>query len=632
MMEVTANGKTFNFPDGTSNDQIGEAIDEYFAGQVADRTSQFQAPPLQQETQPSVSSQLGQGILEAGRATAQAGVDVANIIPTVGDAIQSAAAWAGNKLGIGDGTYTPASRIQLPESLRPQTEAGQMAADILPFLINPASRAPAAAGNIAERVGNLAARATAESAVGSLAQNSNNQNLGQATEDTLKDLGINAGIGAGVRGVTSALGAGYRAIKGSIAPETEQAIKFAEQNNAPLMTTDVIRPGTFAGNSARALGEKIPITGTGAPRRAQQEARSELVQKYAQQFDTPSPDAIVQSLQRQTSKVKQAAGKRLTQVNVAMQSVGQIVPAQAVTAIDNEIGRLSRLGSAADTQTIGKLQTYRDELSKGADFGLLRDLRTQFRQDVKGDRAAWPNQSQASVNRVYSALTNDINQSVTDNLGPQIANRYKQANSVYANEAQQVNNTRLKNVLQKGDLTPEVVNNLLFSSKLSEVRVLYNSLDAKGKSAARASVIGKAFEKSGGSPDKFLNEATRLSGQTGILFKGQERQYLEGMKKYLESTRHAARSGVVTPTGQELFQIAVPAGVASDVVGTGGVGTATALSYGAVARAYESRVVRNAMLRLANTPRDSSAFESNLQAVGRAVSAAAQGVRSSEGN
>lgn len=33
MMEVTANGKTFNFPDGTSNEQIGDAIDEYFAGQ-----------------------------------------------------------------------------------------------------------------------------------------------------------------------------------------------------------------------------------------------------------------------------------------------------------------------------------------------------------------------------------------------------------------------------------------------------------------------------------------------------------------------------------------------------------------------------------------------------------------------
>jgi len=33
MMEVEANGKTFTFPDGTNNAQIGEAIDSYFGGQ-----------------------------------------------------------------------------------------------------------------------------------------------------------------------------------------------------------------------------------------------------------------------------------------------------------------------------------------------------------------------------------------------------------------------------------------------------------------------------------------------------------------------------------------------------------------------------------------------------------------------
>jgi len=34
MMKVTANGKTFTFPDGTSTEDIGAAIDEYFAGQA----------------------------------------------------------------------------------------------------------------------------------------------------------------------------------------------------------------------------------------------------------------------------------------------------------------------------------------------------------------------------------------------------------------------------------------------------------------------------------------------------------------------------------------------------------------------------------------------------------------------
>lgn len=436
-------------------------------------------------------------------------------------------------------------------------------------------------------------------------------------------VGLSGVLGTGGKAFENIVGAAARAIKGKMSPEAAEAVKFADANNAPLMTTDAVQPGTFSGRSAQALAEKIPVTGTGSLRRNQQEARSKLIQEYSESFAAPSPDEVVQSLQRQTSKVKQAAGKRMSEVDSAMQSVGTINPTQAITAIDNEMSRLARLGGAADTQTINKLQTYRDELVKGADFSLLRDLRTQFRQDVKGDRMVWPSQSQGAVNRVYDAMSKDINQSVSDNLGARVADRYRQANAAYAHEAQVVNNTRLKSVLQKGELTPEVANNLLFSNKKSEVQQLYRSLDSRGRNAARASVIGKAYEKSGGSPEKFLNEINRLSAQTGILFKGSEKQYLNGLKKYLEQTQRASRAGAVTPTGQELLQVGIPAGVAFDVV-NGGTATVAALSYGALARVYESKPIRNMMLRLANTPKGSTAYDRTISNISQAITALSQ--------
>lgn len=437
-------------------------------------------------------------------------------------------------------------------------------------------------------------------------------------------VGLSGVLGTGGKAFENIVGAAARAIKGKMSPEAAEAVKFADANNAPLMTTDAVQPGTFSGRSAQALAEKIPVTGTGSLRRNQQEARSKLIQEYSESFAAPLPDEVVQSLQRQTSKVKQAAGKRMSEVDSAMQSVGTINPTQAITAIDNEMSRLARLGGAADTQTINKLQTYRDELVKGADFSLLRGLRTQFRQDVKGDRMVWPSQSQGAVNRVYDAMSKDINQSVSDNLGARVADRYRQANAAYAHEAQVVNNTRLKSVLQKGELTPEVANNLLFSNKKSEVQQLYRSLDSRGRNAARASVIGKAYEKSGGSPEKFLNEINRLSAQTGILFKGSEKQYLNGLKKYLEQTQRASRAGTVTPTGQELLQVGIPAGVAFDVV-NGGTATVAALSYGALARVYESKPIRNMMLRLANTPKGSTAYDRLISKISQSVTAVSQG-------
>ncbi|HBC0345418.1 TPA: hypothetical protein I8P40_004456, partial [Salmonella enterica subsp. enterica serovar Napoli] len=58
-MKVTANGKTFTFPDGTSTEDIGAAIDEYFAGQAVQQqtVSQDSNEPAREE--PSLMQQAG---------------------------------------------------------------------------------------------------------------------------------------------------------------------------------------------------------------------------------------------------------------------------------------------------------------------------------------------------------------------------------------------------------------------------------------------------------------------------------------------------------------------------------------------------------------------------------------------
>ncbi|SUB82031.1 Uncharacterised protein [Pragia fontium] len=577
---------------------------------------QAQLPPQEQ----SILDDALLGVAEAGRGVAQAGVNVANIIPSVGDAIVSAGSWAGKLMGLGDGTYTPAMRLSLPDVLQPQTTAGKVAAQALPYLVNPTQGAARASTGIGARLTNLAA----ENVVGTLAENSNQAN----PEKLVSDLAVNAGISGAVRGVANVAGAGYRAARGQIAPEAQAAINFAEHNNAPLMTSDVIPPSTFAGRSAQAVGEKIPVTGTGAARRGQHAARSRLIDEFTEQFGPANHQEIIQSLERKTGAggyIREAAGNRLNRISQDMQNVGAIQPTNAINAIDAEIARLERLGGVSDQQTIARLREYRGELETGAEYNLLRDLRTQFRQDVRGDRTAWPNQSEAAVNRVYRELTRDLDNAVRDNLGDVTYAKYRQANAVYAREAEQAQRTRLKNVLQKGELTPEVVNNLLFSNKPSEVRRLYNSLDNVGRANARSAIIGKAYEKAGGSPDKFLNEVNRLGNQTGIFFRGQDRRYLQGLSTYLDNTRRAGKAGAVTPTGQEVLQFGLPAGIAADVVGSGGVATMSAAGYGALTRVYESEVARNTLLRLANTPKNSTVFERNLSAVSDAFSAAVKG-------
>lgn len=621
-----------------AGDQADAARQQFFSAYPTAATQQQPAtePSPQEQSQPGIASQLGSAAAETGRGLLQAGVNIANVPASMADAVSSAASWAGQKLGIGDGTYQLAPRVTTQGleqdfglqqgALTPQTTEGKIFAEALPYLTpagveSVAARAPSLAGRVAEGAGRL----LAENAVGSLASNSEQNN----PDKLATDLATGVALGGAVKGAGDLIGAGYRAAKGVIAPEAQQAIRFAEQQGVPLHTTDLLQPQGKVGSLAQGAAEGVPFVGTSGMRATQQEARSKLVQDFAGKFGDYDPAQIVSSLKSKSSGIRRAAGNRLESVKDQMSGVA-INPQKAIDQIDTEISKLNKLGGVSDDATITKLQAYRDELVQSGDNGPTRpldmeqlsNLRTQFRQDVKGERTVMPGRSEAAVNRVYSAMTGDLHDSIGKTLGNETLNKFKQANAVYADEANRLQNTRLKNVIMKGDLTPEVVNNMLFSKNKSEVSNLYRSVGEMGRAQMRNGIIGKAMEKSGGSPDQFLRQLNVLSNQTGITFKGADAGYIKGLKNYLEATNRAGKAGVTTPTGQQTIPFILGMGTISNpaVAAAGG-------GYGALARMYESKPVRNAMLKLANTPKGSSAFERNVQEVMRHVNAIAQGTK-----
>ncbi|MDM3071436.1 lytic transglycosylase domain-containing protein [Citrobacter sp. Cf224] len=622
---------------GNDAEQAKQAFYAAYPPPTTQQPAQQPQEPAQPQQQGGFMSDLGNAAAETGRGLLQAGVNLANIPASMADAVSSAGAWAGQKLGIGDGTYQPAPRVTTQGleqdfglqqgSLTPQTTEGKIFSEALPYLTPVgAERIAAQAPSIAGRVAQGASRLLAENAVGSLAANSERDN----PEALATDLGTGVVLGGAINQLGRAAGAAYRGIRGTIAPEAQQAIQFANAADVPLHTTDILQPNSRVGRMAQTTAENIPFAGTSTMRASQQEARSQLVDEFASRFGEYDPSIVVGSLKAKSSGIRRAAGNRLEQVQNAMAGVN-IQPSRAIQQIDNEIADLQKLGGAADKETISKLKVYRDELSRNAgasgpmamDLQQLSALRSQFRQDVKGERQALINRSEAAVNRVYNAMTGDIDSAIGKNLGNDTLRRYKQANAIYADEANKLQNTRLKNVIMKGDLTPEVVNNMLFSKNKSEVQNLYRSVGQVGRAQMRNGIIGKAMEKSGGSPDQFLRQVNLMSNQTGIAFKGRDAAYLKGLKNYLESTKRAGQAGVTTPTGQQTIPFILGIGSATNpaLIGAGG-------GYGLLARLYESEPARNAMLRLANTPRGSTAFEKALAEVERAVNSVAQGAKS----
>lgn len=231
------------YAESLHNQQADEYLPQRTQGVQPLTAEQAQANvPQPEPEQPTEYLPTGQDVAEAGRGALQAGVNVANIPATIADAAQSAAAWAAQKLGMGDGTYQPVGRIELPQNLQPQTTYGKIGAEVAPFLIPGvgAERAAVAAADAAQagraaQVGNTVASLAAESLPGALAQSSGAGQIDQLPEN----LGLGMAGGAAGRAIIAGAAPVARAIGDQFAPAAAQVAESA----APAAVSEMAAAG-----------------------------------------------------------------------------------------------------------------------------------------------------------------------------------------------------------------------------------------------------------------------------------------------------------------------------------------------------------------------------------------------------
>ncbi|EAW0428403.1 DNA transfer protein [Salmonella enterica] len=213
-MKVTANGKTFTFPDGTSTEDIGTAIDEYFAGQAVQQQTVNQANNEPAREEPSLMQQAGDwltGGQSAGQIAEQAGRGLVNI-PF--DVLQGGASLINAiSQGLGgpkvlDDVYRPVDRPTDPYAQAGETIGGYL----LP--IGTAAKAAGAPAKLAGDIGSAG-----NMIAGSLADAANQEG------DFAQNAAINGGINIGAQGVLSGVGR-------VIAPRVSQALGGAALNSA----------------------------------------------------------------------------------------------------------------------------------------------------------------------------------------------------------------------------------------------------------------------------------------------------------------------------------------------------------------------------------------------------------------
>jgi hypothetical protein len=450
------------------------------------------------------------------------------------------------------------------------------------------------------------------------------------------EIALSGVLQAGGKALEGVVGSGYRAYKGTTPPEQAAIIRSGQEMNVPVMTSDIVETTTWPGKAARSTAEKIPVAGTGGPRYKQQEARQAALQTFMEKYQSPSHEEIISSLQTKSRGIRRAAGNVMQSAGIKLDDVGEIPVTKTQEALANALEALSKPNVRSDPQAIAELQTLSELMSMPQTFTTLKENRTIFRDILesfgKGERSQLPSRSKALLTKAYQGMSDDMDQFAKDSLDPREYQQWKRANAIYFDEAKKLKKSRIKNVLDKGDVTPESVETMLFSKKPSEVKAIYDSLTARGRENARAALIHRAYDRvltraQGPTPTTFVNELNKLLKQTDVFFKGENKKQLEGFKRLMSATRRAQEAAVETPTGQQMIvPSAAGYGAATDPMLTlTGLGTA-----GVLARIYESPIVRNAMIRLGSVPKGSDTFQRALTEVQAALVSTAQAMRSQQ--
>ena len=458
---------------------------------------------------------------------------------------------------------------------------------------------------------------------------------------TAAEMGAGPGaqIAAGLAGGAAAgIGAGLQRVPGQTAAD----IAAAREAGVRLMTSDVSPPATVVGRTLERVGEAIPLTGTSRVRAAQQDERVRAVNQLMRDHNYPALlDDLPEQITRDLIAKRGAELKRLTQARDDV--LNRVAPNAAVPmakttqAIRDEIAKLSpSTGTPEVDRVINDLTELGTRLQNRDLQGLeieRRILRDKYADPALANVKAV---GDAALNRIYSTVVGDMGDFIKANGRPNDYNKWRSSTSELGDMVRELNSASLKAVLQRGNVTPEVVQNALFSNKPSEVKLIVKNLSPQGRDLAKIAVLRRASEQSAElaergaeqviDPTKFAQNVQKVGSTIGVVFDKQEAKRIESLVRVLNLTRRASEAGAPLQVAGQQIPIAIPQAVGIGAVGTpvlsylsgllgpvyGGAATVGgALSVGALARFYESAPVRNLLDRIATT-RPGSAAEAQL--------------------
>lgn len=394
-------------------------------------------------------------------------------------------------------------------------------------------------------------------------------------------------------------------------PKVVGDVAAAERVGIPVMRSDIRPPQTAIGKIAQRVGEGIPIAGTGGMRAKQFAARADAVKDFVQTYVgdaiLAATDTVAESVRRVHGKAVEKLAAQKNEV-IKGASTGVVPVPRAVAAIDAQIAKLKAAKNEGFTPIITELENFKKSITDQAlpEIDMNRAYIGKVFSGLDADKIR--DAGEKALSAIYGPLKADMAGFIRSVGGDGAVAKWNSANEGLSKLATDVERTALRDVLRKGETTPEVVKKMLFSQKPSDLKLLYRSLDEDGRKAARTAIVQEAVAKSGGaeglSVERFKNTMERLGSQFGEFFKGEDGEAAKGLARALKLTEQAARAGAAPLTGAQNLPTMLTLMISSFTGGSVAGTSAVLGTIGGLARIYEAVGVKSALRRLskASTP------------------------------
>lgn len=433
------------------------------------------------------------------------------------------------------------------------------------------------------------------------------------------DIVATGALAGGGKALENVGGAAAKALFGEADEAAKQLVKTGEELDVPVLTSDIYNPENWFTRSLQFTGESVPLIGTGNLRNMQQKAREQAVDNFVNLHRGGSYEEIINSIGKRNKQLKDVAGAVYNKINPKLDDLsrqqGGVPSTEASKALDDLAEYVTDPGLKVGDDVMSLLDDMDFYLRNPKSYQSLRDNISAYQVKIDSIdpaiRDQMPSKLKKRFENVLTSARRDRDVFARSNLDTREYYKLKQADSLYGEVSSNLKETKIKGILNKGDVTPEVASQMLYSNKPSEIKRLYENLTPEGKQNARSVIIGDVInkmEKRAGeniSPTQLVNELRKRKDTLDVFFKGKNRDELNGFMRLLEHTR---RAGDVTGgSGSQTAERYLAGGA----MGAGFFEPSLLASYGSVgalSRVFESPRMRGILMKMNGTAPGSSEF------------------------